>query len=78
MTDFLTYLHADPGRSTAEYAHDFAIRRRLGHSGPWLPASDAELEAWLAALAKAGRIVEREGVWEPTYCEEPAKGMLFI
>jgi hypothetical protein len=77
MTDFLTYLHADPGRSTAEYAHDFAIRRRLGHSDPWLPASDAELEAWLAALAKAGRIVEREGKWEATFAEVVSEGCLF-
>jgi hypothetical protein len=77
MTDFLTYLTLMAPVSTAELRADFALRRRTGNVWPGMPADDRELEAWLAALAKAGRIVEREGKWEATFAEVVSEGCLF-
>lgn len=76
MNDFLDYLLHDQSRTIDEYEADFAVRRRLGHSGPWLPTDRTETECWLAALEKAGQVVCVDGRWEVCVDRVPA-GQLF-
>lgn len=76
MTSFLDHLIYDAGRTTAEYAADFAVLRRTQPDVSWMPKDAAELERWLAALERARQVECVDGRWE--VCEDRVEaGKLF-
>lgn len=76
MNSLLEYLRHDWGRTTAEYAADFAVLRRTQPDVSWMPKDTQELERWLASLKAAGAVVCVDGRWEVVQDRVPS-GQLF-
>lgn len=62
----LDELLRDTPASLKDWSDRIAVLRKAAPRDD-LPASATELRRELSALARAGRVEEREGVWFPTY-----------